>query len=157
MWGGGRIGLDELHEAAGKNRGGEFDAKKGAADIGLVWGGEFEVDFGGARARVFHDLGGVHRPAAALGVAELARGAHADGDGFGFAVAGVIVLLFLAAGATYARQLRLGDAHTGAELQQVALDAQAGQVAPSHNLRLGQRNACEGRKQNHRAGRRNHH
>jgi len=157
LCGAGRFGLDELHRAARENRGGEFDAQEGAADIGLVGGCEFEIDFGGARAGVFHVLRGVHRPAGARGVAELARGANANSDGFGFAVAGVIVLLFLAAGATHARQLRLGDAHAGTKFQEMALDAHAGQVTPSHNLRLGQRHTGEGCKQHYRARRRNHH
>src|ERR1022692_1225124 len=156
-FGGGRIGIDELYGAAGKDRGGEFDAEEGAADRGLVGGREFEIDFGGTGAGVFHDFGGGHRPAGALGVAELAGGAHADGDGFGFAVAGVVVLLLLAAGATHRRRLGLGDAHAGTEFQEVALDAQAGQVTPSHDLRLSERYGCESRKEDNGANSPNHH
>src|ERR1039457_6572241 len=156
-FGGGRIGIDELYGAAGKDRGGEFDAEEGAADRGLVGGREFEIDFGGTGAGVFHDFGGGHRPADALGVTELAGGAHADGDGFGFAVAGVVVLLLLAAGATHRRRLGLGDAHAGTEFQEVALDAQAGQVTPSHDLRLSERYGCESRKEDKGANSPNHH
>src|ERR1039457_5848300 len=65
-FGGGRIGIDELYGAAGKDRGGEFDAEEGAADRGLVGGREFEIDFGGTGAGVCHDFGGGHRPAGAL-------------------------------------------------------------------------------------------
>src|ERR1017187_5859393 len=43
-FGGGRIWIDELYGAAGKDRGGEFDAEEGAADRGLVGGREFEIE-----------------------------------------------------------------------------------------------------------------
>jgi hypothetical protein len=155
--GSGRVGLDEFDGASGKDRGGEFDAEEGAADVGVVGGSEFEIDSGRGGAGVFHHFGGSHRPAGVPWFAELAGGAHLDGDGFGFAVAGVAILLFLAAGATHPRHFWLGDAHAGAEFQQVAIDAQAGQVTPSHHLRLGERRGSEGRKQNNRADSSNHH
>ncbi|MCX6633332.1 MAG: hypothetical protein NTW28_37530 [Candidatus Solibacter sp.] len=156
-FGGGRIGFDQLRGAARKYRGGEFDSQKSAADVGILGRGELEIQFGGGGASVFDDFGGCHGPAVALRIAELAGRAHLHGDGFNPPVAGIVVRLSLAAGATHPRQLRLGNAHAGAEFQKVAIDAQAGQIAPSHNLGLGERRTREGCKQNNRAGDPNHH
>ena len=152
----GRIGLDEFDRTAGEDWRGEFDAEECAAHFCILGRGECESDFGGAGAGVLHGFGGRHGPAIALSVPKLPGSAHLHRYGFHLAVAGIAVLLLLAAGAADTRKFRLGDADAGAEFEQVALDAHAGQVSPRHDFGLGERRARR-RKQNQRAGNPNHH
>jgi hypothetical protein len=83
--------------------------------------------------------GSRHGPAISLRIAKLPGSAHLDLHGFYLAVAGIAVLLLLAARTGDAGKLRLPDTHAGAEFEQVAIDAQAGQVAPRHDFGLGER------------------
>ena len=138
--------LDELRGTAGEERGGKIQAQVGAPDIGLFRRPELDIDFGRAGPGVFHHFGSANGPVRAL-LAELFRRAHPDLDGFDLAVAGVAVVLPLPAGARNPNAIGLGHAQAGVEFQQVAVHADARQIAPGHNLGLAGRRAGKPRQQ----------
>jgi len=81
-------------------------------------------------------------PSGRVGV-KAARGPHRNGDGFDFPIARVVVGLPLSGGAKQSGHIGLRDAHAAIDFQQVTVDADAREVAPSHYLGLSQCHAGE--------------